>query len=165
MKPIKMSNTRDGQYEVKSDRTTHDALDILLYCELGFGGRIVESSPTKVVVRTQVLGCVDLTTFEGEESAMVLIQKAAQIHQSLFESEPTNSLDVSKNATFKEFTNAGIALLSNKPIIKRILLMLLSEFEQHWPALVKQSRQDLTIIADDFHFNRLSKQDVLTLIS
>ena len=55
---------------VKHETTTEKALKSLIDAELKFGGRIKDLSPTKVVVETQVLSCLDTTYFEGPQEEM-----------------------------------------------------------------------------------------------
>ncbi|OGY62381.1 MAG: hypothetical protein A2745_00100 [Candidatus Harrisonbacteria bacterium RIFCSPHIGHO2_01_FULL_44_13] len=51
--------------------TTEQAMESLVKYELGYGGRITEASPTRIVVQTRVLGhCLDTTIFEGSEEEM-----------------------------------------------------------------------------------------------
>jgi hypothetical protein len=54
----------------RHETTTERALKSLIDAELKFGGRIKDLSPTKVVVETQVLACLDTTYFEGSKEEM-----------------------------------------------------------------------------------------------
>lgn len=47
------------------------AVESLFRYELGYGGRLVEVTPTRIVVRTRVLSKVDTVTFESTEKEMV----------------------------------------------------------------------------------------------
>lgn len=50
--------------------TAEEAFGMLVENELGFGGQVLEVTPTRVVVRTNVLSCVDTATFEGNLEEM-----------------------------------------------------------------------------------------------
>lgn len=73
---IKMHGTRKRGPEFFTDMpalhetTTEMALESLIKAELRFGGHIIELTPTRVVVQTQVLACLDTTYFEGSEEEM-----------------------------------------------------------------------------------------------
>jgi len=51
-------------------KSTHAAYTSLVRFEIGYGGVIVDLSPTKVVCKTPVLGSVDVVTFTGSEKDM-----------------------------------------------------------------------------------------------
>lgn len=73
---ITQYGTRKRGHEVfqdfppKHEKTGEQALNSLINTELNYGGRIRELTPTKVVVETQVLSCLDTTYFEGPQEEM-----------------------------------------------------------------------------------------------
>lgn len=66
-----------GVYPSSRVITMAKALDILINCELAFGGKIVVIEPTRVQTRTVVMGCVDISTFEGSVEEMQYLVKVA----------------------------------------------------------------------------------------
>lgn len=62
----------DHQYPVQ-ERKVVQALWSALHFELGFGGRVVDFEPTRIVIRTPVFGKVDTSTFTGSKEEMRLL--------------------------------------------------------------------------------------------
>lgn len=62
----------------RTEKSTDEALITLLKYELGYGGRPVDITPTRVTVVTHVLSCEDTTHFEDSEADML------PIHQALY---------------------------------------------------------------------------------
>jgi hypothetical protein len=60
-------------------KTPDQAFFSLAVFEMGYGGRIVEITDTKVVIVTQVLACTDTVTFTGSVSDMELLVKLASM--------------------------------------------------------------------------------------
>lgn len=60
-----------------SVRPPAKVLNSFLIYEIGYGGRVTVLTATKVVVVTNIMGCVDTTTYEGSEQDMALIVEAA----------------------------------------------------------------------------------------
>ena len=70
---ITNTNVRDNGIvhdPIVKEQSTDKALKSLVVFELGFGGRIVEITPFKIITRTLYPGGVDTTTFEGRVSEM-----------------------------------------------------------------------------------------------
>ncbi len=65
-------------------RTSADALTSLVKYEIGFGGRIIEVTATRVVVSTTVLGCKDVVIFSGDVEEMRRLVLAAQAATYVF---------------------------------------------------------------------------------
>lgn len=55
------------------------ALRSLVVYELGYGGIVIDVSPTHLIVRTQVLGSIDTTMFNGTEEEMRPLLEASAI--------------------------------------------------------------------------------------
>jgi len=53
------------------------ALYGLLKHEIGFGGTVQDVTDTKVVIKTRVLDCIDVVTYEGSAEEMKLLMEAA----------------------------------------------------------------------------------------
>jgi hypothetical protein len=66
------------------ERTKSAALTSLIKYEIGFGGRIIEVTPTRVVVTTTVLGCKDVVIFSGDAEEMRRLVLAAQAAACVF---------------------------------------------------------------------------------
>lgn len=77
---IKQINLRikDGnRYESPArDVTPQAALVSFVVYELGYGGHVTEITQTRIVVVTEIMGCMDYTTFTGSEEEMALLFKA-----------------------------------------------------------------------------------------
>lgn len=84
---IKYTNVRGGDLSlvVSRDQSVGAALCSLLQYELGYGGRVVGVSETKVVVETRILRAVDVVTFEGPESEVLYLLKGFQAYYTLRE--------------------------------------------------------------------------------
>lgn len=71
---------KDGrEFPMTRSLTPGKGLEILVNCELGFGGRVVECLPDKVVTSTTCLGCVDTSTFTGSVADMRYLYDIAKI--------------------------------------------------------------------------------------
>lgn len=79
MKAIKANHIRitfertNGTYKCPAsvdERSIENAVESLLIYEIGYGGSVIDITPTKVVVRTYVMACVDVTQYEGAEKDM-----------------------------------------------------------------------------------------------
>lgn len=77
---INVVNRRNNGMEctpITSERSPSQALYSLVKFELGYGGMIVDASETSITVRTQVLNCVDHTTFSGSKEDMQSLVETA----------------------------------------------------------------------------------------
>lgn len=72
-----------GEYTDSRTLTVGKGLDILVNCELGFGGKILEVTPTRVVTQTTVMGCVDTSVFEGSVEEMHYLYEIAKNTQAV----------------------------------------------------------------------------------
>lgn len=66
-----------GVYPSSRTMKPSKAINILVNCELAFGGQIVDITSTRVETRTVVLGCVDQSVFEGSPEEMEYLVKMA----------------------------------------------------------------------------------------
>jgi hypothetical protein len=57
--------------------STTKAFNQIVRCEFLFGGKVTEITETKIVVKTNVMGCLDTTSFEGSAHDMEPIVKMA----------------------------------------------------------------------------------------
>lgn len=72
-KPILIVNKRFNGVvcpPISRNDTVANALISLIKYEIGYGGHVTDIHPTRVVIRTQVLGCTDTTTYSGSEEDM-----------------------------------------------------------------------------------------------
>ena len=61
-----------------------DALKSLAIFEFGYGGQVIETPTSiRVAVRTDIIDCIDTTTFEGPEYEMAMIYKVAVCHLAI----------------------------------------------------------------------------------
>lgn len=78
---IKITDIRYKSYgEVYPSNREQDlprALYGMLKHEIGFGGTVQDITDTKVVIKTRVLDCVDVVTYEGNADEMKLLMEAA----------------------------------------------------------------------------------------
>ncbi len=98
---IKHTNLRDrgsgqknlGEYE----QTAAKALESMVVSELGFGGQVIDLSPTRVAIETPLFGGdIDTTIFEGSEEEMVLIVKVAAHHAMIMNDEKSREVIIGK---------------------------------------------------------------------
>lgn len=80
-------------------RTVAHAVESLLIYELGYGGRVIEWSPVKLVIQTTILGSVDTVTFEGSEEDMTLLVEAAYL---------ATEYNPMKRGALKEYQDAAV---------------------------------------------------------
>ena len=84
---ITVWGVRKKPYEVFSDcpmrhgENIVKALCTLVKYELGYGGRVVEASETRLVTNTNILGSQDTTYFEGTPEAMRPLIEAAYYYE------------------------------------------------------------------------------------
>lgn len=62
------------------DQTINQALESLIIYELGYGGYQSVIEPTRIVVITRIMNCVDQTTFTGTAEEMSLLVEACVLH-------------------------------------------------------------------------------------
>lgn len=76
-----------------SERTVGRSLMSLCKFELGFGGRLIEVKPTKLVTLTHVMSCEDRTTFEGPEKEMKTLSLAALLFMNMSKTGESELMD------------------------------------------------------------------------
>lgn len=75
---VRGNNVLLTQYYAHLDRV----MESMLTHEIGFGGRPIEASSTRVVIQTQVMNCTDRTIYTGsEEEIRPLLQALALCHR------------------------------------------------------------------------------------
>ena len=75
------SRTNGGEpHVVQNTRSVIGALISLIWYELGYGGKIKELTPTKIVIFTRVLAAQDTVTFEGNEKEMKILLAGVFYH-------------------------------------------------------------------------------------
>lgn len=99
------TNTGQPCPSVDCYRKYEDALLLFVKYELGFGGQIISVTPHQVVTRTQVLSCVDTTTFVGEYEQMILFNRIAEFHAALV----SHRLDYISGQVYDQMVEAGIS--------------------------------------------------------
>jgi hypothetical protein len=100
---------------IETNRTVLNALQLLIEFELGYGGQLIDVSPTKVVTETQVLGCQDKTEFMGSEEEMKPLVHFAGVTIGLFEMAITNDKIV--DLLVKKTQGKAMLLANYAPIL------------------------------------------------
>lgn len=96
---------RNGEETVISDtRKVMTALNFLLTYDLGCGGRIIEFTETRIVVKTSILSSIDITSYSGTKEDMALLVKGAAIYLTL------------QDGTFDQAINNTIAITKGIPL-------------------------------------------------
>lgn len=156
---ITLSFTRhhsDGNVYTNPERDVEvtEAYHTLTICEIGFNSTIVEFSPTKIVTKTRIFGCTDVSAFEGSEEDMKLLYDAAAI-SLLIQSDSTTNAEFRKRvAEYVHQISKGIPFLMNASSIlygNRILTAVfitqlqvpVKEFDAAIERLGKLRREDL----------------------
>lgn len=109
-----------------------------LHCELGFGARIIELSPTRIHSETRVLGCVDTVIIEGTETEMrPFIQAAFWYHQSrkqLYKLEHIANLDKLGDALQElkhvDLMDTAIGMMAGERGVRLICIAMLMDGKQ-----------------------------------
>lgn len=141
-------------YEGKPEqRTVSNALELMLIYEFGYGGQLIELTKTKVAVRTTVMACVDLSTFEGSEEDMVLLTEAAYLATEYHPMKPKApeaykdaAMDVIMSVTkgIPLLIKMSYGILLGTPAVKAALIdMIRSEDEAIIGELLKFSHKEL----------------------
>lgn len=160
-------------YNSIHDWTLSKAMNVFISCELGFGGVLMEVTPTRVVVETKVMGCLDKTTFEGTEEAMALVYKTAHIsnhvrHLSL-STEHINHLakemmDFSKGSPRIIAMAAGMFLGAG--VVKGTIIALLAGDDQEALPLLAPFNKDMLLTMLELHIeNNVSCRELIELAS
>jgi hypothetical protein len=158
-------------YNSIHDWTLSKSLNVLISCELGFGGQLMEVTPTRVVVQTEVMGCIDITIFEGTEEAMVMLVKTAHIanHVRHLSMSTDNINHISKNLLdFSEGSPAVIAMAAGMfigaGIVKGTIIALLAgDDESVLPQLSAFSKDMLLTLLELHVENGVSCKDLIEL--
>ncbi|MFC1598582.1 hypothetical protein ACFL2U_01030 [Patescibacteria group bacterium] len=81
-----------GALMVEREQSSYDALGTMIFSELGFGGKIIELTETRIVTLTTVMAAIDTVIFEGTQEEMLpLLQtayyylKAGENHDEIME--------------------------------------------------------------------------------
>ncbi len=72
-----------------------EALIRLMVYELALGGEVVSTTPRQINVRTNVLGCIDVTDFEGGEEEMRPLLLAVYYYLSISKTHGLEMLETS----------------------------------------------------------------------
>lgn len=125
-------------------RTVPKALESLLVYELGYGGRVAEWSPTKLVVETSIMACVDTVTFEGSEQDMALLVEAAYLAAEchpMRASSPKEYQDAAVNHIMSVtggnplLIKMSHGMLMGKPAVKTAIICMIGSDDE---AVIKQ---------------------------
>jgi hypothetical protein len=77
---IKYNSKRNDGFGLLSDLGTREvtlaeALSLLLFCDLDFGGKVVEYTETRLVSQSGVMGTTDISTFSGPWDEMQVLTR------------------------------------------------------------------------------------------
>jgi hypothetical protein len=100
----------------------------MLIYEIGYGGRPIEVTPTRISIRTLVMSCVDTTIFEGSEEEMIPLLSALGAYFSAVDT--TSQEEMVERIIELTGGNAllvtmGSGLIMGREILRRIFLMAL----------------------------------------
>lgn len=173
---ITSNRTRDNEPPSKPfihESTKEKATSHFIEFELAYGGQVIDLSETKVIVRTVVLDCVDLTTFEGSKEEMILIVEAAYVSVS-FTIQSDNILQSFKDMIINkimEITKGNPLLIklssdiiSGKCSIRVILLTILNS-DKYFTMLSGCSVKDLVSVLCLVKFDKVEISDAVQLLN
>lgn len=68
---VELGRRKDGETSVNTRKmNSHDALALLIECELAWGAEIIEAGQNLLVVETSIMHMVDTTKFSGDHEEM-----------------------------------------------------------------------------------------------
>lgn len=114
MKSLKFTNLRTRGNEPPFDpviipRTVESGFHSLVAHELGWSGRVTDISPTRIVVETQVMSCLDTTIIEGSEEDMELLVEACVMYLEVLKSASSDYNDA--------LNSKVMAITKGKPLL------------------------------------------------
>lgn len=174
---ITYTNVRNNSGRIYEDapqqRTISRALELMLIYEFGYGGRLIELTPTKVVVRITIMACVDVSAFEGSEEDMKLLTEAAYLATEYHPLKPKApeaykdaAMDVVMRVTKGNplLINMSYGILLGTPAVKAALIdMIRSEDEAIIKELLELSPKELLPIMMLVRQDGVSVTDALEL--
>lgn len=84
---------------------TERALYYMLNCELRFGAEIVTLEPTEIVLKTTVLGCIDIVTFTGGPDEMSALCKVCSYVTLIYNESYKGELTTTISQMASKFNN------------------------------------------------------------
>lgn len=160
-------------YNSIHDWTLSKAMNVFISCELGFGGVLRSVSPTSIVVETNVMGCIDTTTFEGTEEAMKLMFKTAHIanhvrHLSL-STEHINHLAkemVDFSAGSPQIIAMAAGMFLGAGVVKGTIIALLAGEDQEVLPLMAAFSKEMLLTMLELHIeNNVPCRELIELAS
>lgn len=163
---------------VTNSRTQRDAFNQLVQYELGYNGDVIEISETKVVTRTQIMSCVDTTTFEGsaeemrplyEVAALSVLSRKEYMEGRGLQNVCANLTDpkgiLGPKAGVPLYLKLVFPLASGTVRARSILVALLTEkAQEHRDKLMSMSLKDVVAVYEMVVFENASLEDVLELV-
>lgn len=174
---ITIINSRNNSgviYENKpGQHTVSSALELMLIYEFGYGGRLVELTPTKVVIQTTIMACVDTQTITGSEEEMKLVVEAACLaheYHPMRKGLPSEYRDAAMGVVMREtngnplLLSLGHGLLLGKPAVQAALLHMIAPTDEATVTeLLKFSTKELLPIMTLIRIDGVSIEDALEL--
>lgn len=137
-----------GTQELTVDR----AFEHFILHELGYGGKIDYVSPTKVMCKTNVMGCIDTTTFTGEPSDMLLFYHAASIHSNPHTASST-------------VLGLMVNMFNGMATVRNVLCALIDPYKiTHYIILDKVPTRDLLACVLLMHNDKLDIEEAMSLL-
>lgn len=159
-----------------NETTVKRALESLLVYELGYGGVIEEITPTKVVVKTRIMSCIDTTIFTGSEEDMAMLVEAASISldadivKMVTKDKADNGIADAISTYVLKKTNGNPLLISLGSgmmlgsISIRLIMVIILQSKQYAKKLMKLKVDDLFAIFSMVIFDKQNIDDCVQLI-
>lgn len=168
---IQVHLERDGQVMDDRKRSEQDALSVLLNSELGFGGTVIEFTDERIVTKTRVMGCVDVSAFTGtveEMKNLVLVTAiGATLRESLLSGDNIDKLA----ARINQFAQGspfllehGSGIMMGAGLVRAVCLAIICDKDLEAITRLKLlSKDDLFALLCLKLFEGSSKEELLDL--
>jgi hypothetical protein len=157
---------------ITNPRTVPNALEMLVIHEIGFGGKITFAEKDRVVIKTQVLGCQDTSTFEGTPEEMEVLLEAAALadffnpwrDKAVTDTLVNRILDVTQGNPL--MIKLGAGMIEGQSTARKVLFGLLGDEQLIKECMdLKLSNDDLLALVSLVRIDKVDPKTALSLLN